>query len=243
MDLTRDFIEKIEEMSVPHRVEYNDRLYTDKSLKQIPVGPVVKTPLMTESLSSVVDYLEAGVDGDVLSGRPIIHVVEPDRVDLYMEMNEDKERDNPISASIDVCRFPFGRFMDAESFIIQLQSNFLQDEATQDLLKLVSNISQDSSVIQGDNGVSQQITARNGISLFYNTKMPNPVTLRPYRTFPEVEQPASSFVFRAQGDGNGVALALFEADGKAWKHQAIANIKDYFISAMQECGLEFVILA
>ncbi len=241
MDLTREFVEKIEEMSEPHQVEYYDRLYTDKPLKPLPIGPVVKIPLMTESLSSVVDYLKGGVDGDVLSGRPIIHVVEPDRVDLFMEMNEDKERDNPISASIDVCRFPFGRFMDAESFIIQLQSNFVQEEATQDLLKFVSNISQDSSVIQGDNGVSQQITARKGISLSYNAKMPNPVTLRPYRTFPEVEQPASSFVFRAQGDGNGVALALFEADGKAWKHQAIVSIRDYFLAALE--GFDVIILA
>ncbi len=117
----------------------------------------------------------------------------------------------------------------------------MQEEATQDLLKFVSNISQDSSVIQGDNGVSQQITARKGISLSYNAKMPNPVTLRPYRTFPEVEQPASSFVFRAQGDGNGVALALFEADGKAWKHQAIVSIRDYFLAALE--GFDVIILA
>lgn len=241
MDLTREFIEKIEEMSEPHYIDREGRLFTDKTMYPIPYGPVATTPLVTQSLSSVADYLRSGTDCKVMSGRPIVHVLSATEVDLYMEMNPDKERDNPISATIDVCRFPFGRFMDAESFIIQLQSSFVQDEAAQDLLKFVSKISQDSSVSQDDNGISQQVTARKGISLSYNTKLPNPVTLRPYRTFPEVEQPASSFVFRAQGDEDGVKLALFEADGKAWVHQAIVSIRDYFQKALE--GFDVIILA
>ena len=55
-------------------------------------------------------------------------------------------------------------------------------------------------------------------------KTPNPVTLRPYRTFNEVEQPASQFIFRINKMAN---LALFEADGGKWQLEAIGNIARY----------------
>lgn len=54
--------------------------------------------------------------------------------------------------------------------------------------------------------------------------MPNPVYLAPYRTFAEIEQPVSKFVFRME---SGPKAALFEADGGAWKNEAILKIKEY----------------
>lgn len=53
---------------------------------------------------------------------------------------------------------------------------------------------------------------------------PNPVSLRPYRTFTEVEQPSSSFIFRAK---TGPRFALMEADGGAWRSKAMKNIKAF----------------
>ena len=61
--------------------------------------------------------------------------------------------------------------------------------------------------------------------------VPNPVTLAPYRTFLEVEQPASKFIFRIKEGGQ---LALFEADGGAWQHEAILNIKNYLIEQLKD---------
>ena len=57
--------------------------------------------------------------------------------------------------------------------------------------------------------------------------VPNPVTLRPYRTFTEVTQPESEFVFRMKDDSMSVYCALFEADGGAWKREAMKNIKEH----------------
>lgn len=52
--------------------------------------------------------------------------------------------------------------------------------------------------------------------------------LRPYRTFLEVEQPESAFVFRMKQDNYGsVMCAVFEADGGAWKMDATQAIKEY----------------
>jgi hypothetical protein len=58
------------------------------------------------------------------------------------------------------------------------------------------------------------------------------VELRPYRTFREIEQPASKFVLRVKrgGEGQKPGCALFEADGGFWKLEAIENIRKYIAS-------------
>ena len=63
-----------------------------------------------------------------------------------------------------------------------------------------------------------------GVASLAQAKTPNPVTLRPYRTFNEVAQPASQFVFRINKSAN---LALFEADGGKWKLEAVERIANY----------------
>ena len=48
------------------------------------------------------------------------------------------------------------------------------------------------------------------------------------RTFMEVEQPESAFVFRMrQNERDGVECAIFEADGGAWMNAAMKNVKEY----------------
>lgn len=55
------------------------------------------------------------------------------------------------------------------------------------------------------------------------------IKLSPYRTFREIEQPESLFLLRMKRERGGVPyVALFEADGGQWKHDAITKIKMYF---------------
>lgn len=51
------------------------------------------------------------------------------------------------------------------------------------------------------------------------------VTLRPFRTFLEVEQPESVFILRLNSNGE---INLISADGGAWKLEAVRNIAGYF---------------
>ena len=71
--------------------------------------------------------------------------------------------------------------------------------------------------------------------------MPNPCVLRPIRTFTEVKQPKSAFVFRMeQGSNETVNAALFEADGGAWKIEAMENIKDYLRAELKDTGVKVI---
>ena len=58
--------------------------------------------------------------------------------------------------------------------------------------------------------------------------VPNPVKLIPYRTFQEVEQPSSLYVFRTKDDGGEPMFKLVEADNGLWKNAAMKKVKEYF---------------
>lgn len=79
-------------------------------------------------------------------------------------------------------------------------------------------------ITTGDDGISQQVTIKTGVATVGNAIVPNPVTLKPYRTFVEVEQPESKFIFRMK---DGPTAALFEADGGVWRNKAMHEIKKY----------------
>lgn len=65
--------------------------------------------------------------------------------------------------------------------------------------------------------------------------IPNPVRLIPYRTFLEVEQPESEFVFRiTEGRGGAPAFKLVAADGGRWEAVAVDNVKSYLMEALAD---------
>lgn len=99
------------------------------------------------------------------------------------------------------------------------------------LLDLLSRMSKDSGVTTRDNGVSQEVEARQGVSLKALVQVKPRVALRPFRTFLEVEQPESEFLLRLDDDGN---VGLFEADGGMWQQTAKASITAYFEDKLAE---------
>ena len=118
--------------------------------------------------------------------------------------------------------------MPAEEFIVYLQSMFVQDETTAKIMRIVGNLTQGTEMNVSDDGVTQRVTARAGVARVEVVDLPNPVTLRPFRTFMDIAQPASLFVLRIKADkDDGPICALYEADGGSWKNDAIATIKAY----------------
>lgn len=231
MDLTRDFLEKVAEMAQPNTLTEGIRTFVDKPMHMLVDEIAADTPLHTNSLSSVADYIKSNADFDALAsdGRKLIHVEDEKTVWLYTEMNSFKKRSALLLASAWVSSFPFGQWLSLENFIISVQANFVTDEHRDELLSFVATVKQDTGVEQQDDGVTQKVTTRSGVSLSRTSKVPNPITLRPFRTFSEVEQPESAFVFRIKAEeGCGVKAALFAADGDAWRHDAILKIRDYF---------------
>lgn len=58
-----------------------------------------------------------------------------------------------------------------------------------------------------------------------------------------MEQPESQFVFRMKEYKNeGIQCALFEADGGAWRLNAMANIKEYLEHELSDLE-QFTVIA
>jgi hypothetical protein len=76
---------------------------------------------------------------------------------------------------------------------------------------------------------------KTGITTKENVLVPNPVHLIPYRTFLEVEQPGSDFVFRvSEGRGGAPVFKLVAADGGVWESQALENVRNYLVEALKD---------
>jgi hypothetical protein len=126
-----------------------------------------------------------------------------------------------------------GKFMSIEEFIIGLQARFLDTPERTQVLRLFGTVKQEATRTASDDGMTQVVTSRNGAVMVAEVAVPNPVVLAPFRTFREVLQPASPFVLRVQG-GNVNALptvGLFEADGGAWRLDAVARVREWLLNA------------
>lgn len=220
-------IEKIETMSKPEKIVVDDRPYTTK-----PIYPVLEPriePLKINTLSGIVDYLAIKTDAALSADEMIIHIKSADSVDLITDIGVNfHERQTIINAKFTPKQFQYGRWHDLESFIIAVQTFFIQDETTSAILRITGNLASGTSVEHLDDGITQQVKAKAGIARVENVSLPNPITLRPYRTFLEIEQPPGQFVFRMrQTQNQGIECAIFEADCGMWQLTAIQSIYEW----------------
>ena len=230
---------KIKNVSLP---DGTVQVYSDRPMSLVEKHIPMADPVRMCTLTSLLDYIKEDVD--VMAGRMIIHVTSPEEVLLYSRLNEKRKREYLVTVKCQAPEFNYGRFMDHESFCIGVQSKFISDPNTDKelLLKFAGTVESGSVSEYGDDGVTQKATVRNGIASKTDAIVPNPVKLRPYRTFPEVEQPASSFIFRMK-ENDGVCCALFEADGGAWKNEAMCNIKEYLKENLADRLDQFTVIS
>ncbi len=211
-------------------VETEKGLFSKVPLTRVRL-PEIET-LGVSNLTSVVDFLKANIDQ--VETRLLIQVVSPREVRVLTPLEEDRNREEILRA---VAILPdnifYDRFIDTERFNIMLQSGFADNKDKKLLLKFTGLIQEEAVKKTGDDGVSQAVTIKTGVATVGDAVVPNPVVLAPYRTFPEVEQPESKFVFRMQ---EGPNAAIYEADGGAWKNEAMRRIKEYLVESLK--GLE-----
>lgn len=200
-------------------------MYSDKPLNRLETKLWKADALELHTLTGLVDYIKS--ETDEFAEKMIAEVHSPTMVRVYSQLDERREREILINAEAMVPDFCFGSFCEKEGFCIALQSNFIQNGDRDLLLKFTGTVEAGTVAQYGDDGVTQKATIKTGVASKGDAIVPNPVTLKPYRTFFEVEQPESSFIFRMKEGRESVACALFEADGGAWKVEAMQRIASY----------------
>ncbi len=237
----RDLIRKPESVkAVFNGIEYA----VDHNCVHKAMFPSWPEPIEGNTITGLVDFVN---DLSRSEAKPlIIHIKSPYRVSVFSELIKPwAARKYYYEAVANRSNFKFGMSMGSETFIINLQASFIKSDATKLLLKFVGNLKSGASHTSADDGVTQTSTARTGITQVESVKVQNPVTLAPYRTFQEVDQPESQYIFRMkQGDKDAKPkVALYECDDIRWGMEAMRSIADYLAGKLNSTEAKFNIIA
>lgn len=215
---------------------------TGKNFSRERLIPVIDergvAPLRVNTLTGLADYINSDLDKDFYKDQVLLIVDDEETATLVMKLDETtKFRHKIAQANLgEFAGFPFNDFIEAESFIIKLKAMFKDSDDQKTILQYVSRITNGESVTNEDDGVTQSTVLRKGMSgaLKENAKAPAMVNLKPFRTFREIEQPESLFLFRMrQSHNGGVQCGLFEADGGTWRIKAMASIQQFLTKKVE----------
>jgi hypothetical protein len=200
----------------PEILEIKGRTYCTRSLTRYG-KPDKAEPIKATTLTSLIDYITKR--RDELRESMIVQVVSPTEVRLYSGLLEERDREELFIATALLPHFEYGQEYDQEHFLVSLQSCFANtaDEFADDreaVAVLASNVVNTQAAAFSDDGITQQAVIKTGITTKEQALVPNPVKLTPYRTFLEVPQPQSDFIFRiSEGRGGAPSFKLVAADG------------------------------
>lgn len=113
---------------------------------------------------------------------------------------------------------------------IAMRTRFQETADTIYALKLLSDICCGAKVVYNDNGIATTVTTQKGVALQSNEQIRPIISLKPYRTFQEVEQPESIFLIRVNERG----ITFTEADGGMWKLRARQTVKAFLEEQLAE---------
>lgn len=200
----------------------NGETYTDGSLSRVPKVKHSPDRYAVKSLDAIANLIKTEIGK---ARVPLfIRIDTPTRVFVESSWDSEFDRDFLYQANCEEANFQPG-WRDHEKAIIELKSAFIPTEGQQYLLDLLSRLCVDDGVETTDNGVTQTVTTKQGVSLKQAENVRNIVGLKPFRTFREVNQPESMFLIRVDDKSR---VAILEADGEIWKIEAKLNIKAYF---------------
>lgn len=236
MESIKEAISYIADMAVkaeePKTIEINGKTYCTKELGRY-ARPDKARAINATTLTSLVDYIKE--KREELHERMIIQIISPEQVTLYSGLLDERDRETLFVVDALLPKFEYGTEYDQEEFLIAMQSCFKETPDRETVALFAGNIVNTQEAAFSDDGVTQQAVMKTGITTKDNVIVPNPVYLIPYRTFLEVEQPGSSFVFRvSEGRGGAPAFKLVTADGGFWAIQAMENIKNYLVEALKD---------
>lgn len=236
-----ELLDRLLELKRPETVSVDGRSYSTSAIE--PIKKPVAGAVSVRTLAGLVDLYRENMD-NVKSNEVGMHVVSHECVRLIgLEVDQWANRRTYVEAIRKEERgFQYGEWLGTESFIIGLQALFYPTDGQRQILSLVSNMTAGSLATSEDDGFSQRVTVQKSVAFKEDRTIKPIVSLQPYRTFSEIDQPVSNFLFRVRRTGESnqtVQCMLSEADGGAWKLIAMDSIKAW----LREQALDLPIIA
>lgn len=214
------------------RVIVEDREYSTK-----PLSPL-KPPKITNGIDvSTLDGLIETVrrNPDMIGHEDMVCVVESPssvRVVTGADVNW-RERHKLVFSEADLPESMLDKWLTNEDFQIVARTRLVDDAERARLLEVVSCISYEDKDSVEDDGISQAVTLKRGVTRKKEVGVvENPFTLKPFLTFHEIEQPEIPCILRLQRET--MRIGLFGSDGGAWKGDARKRIGEYLRERLPE---------
>ncbi|WP_306600722.1 hypothetical protein [Geothrix sp. 21YS21S-2] len=246
-DVTSETIQKILDISTPKTYDLTDvhgtqAVFSFEPLHQVLAAPPPEPKLVSvNTLAGFADLIRANLENEDFPFEYLIHVESETTVALKAKETDEYGRRLVLIRAQPVTfdKFKFGQWLDQETFAIAVASLFAETPDKDYVINLASSLTNEATSTSDDNGFTQKATVKAGLSHKAQVTIKPRVALAPFRTFPEVAQPVSEFVFRARITDSGPALMLIEADGGRWKVDAMKTIRE----AMEGFALEIPVIA
>jgi len=235
-------IQRVSETPQVLRIEGETYVFFNgEVVRYTPVDGAAPDTFTAYSLAGLIEWIKCDINGHFTEDAPtcVAHIIGPTEVRVETPCEGYAQR----SYALAVCKYgapqlPYDRRMDAEEFVIKLQTLFVENEKRDLVLRVVQNMREEQSMETADNGISQRVEIKQGVQGVDKAIFQNPAYLRPMRTFPEINQPESPFILRFH---SGPMVALYEADAGKWRVDAVRAIGEYLREAL--AGLNVVVIA
>jgi len=233
MSFIKDAIAYLVGLGQNKTYEIGGETYSDKDLVRIYEIPDRPQPITVTSLDSLVTLIAK--EHKHFTTPTFIKVVNERAIEVFSSYDrQDKGnsyyRHTYYNVACDAPRFKPGWY-DREGATTHLLSIFADNEGKNYVLDIISNLSQNSNVTTTDNGITQKVEMKSGVEIKSSTTIKPIVPLKPFRTFLEVEQPESNFLFRI---GDKLQIGFLEADGGKWVLEAKKNIAAYLAEHLKD---------
>jgi hypothetical protein len=131
-------------------------------------------------------------------------------------------------------RYDETEWMDPEDMIPAILTAFADSEHRAMLLKILGNVTMGATATLTDDGVTQQVATKRGLSLKGTSELPSPIMLQPLATYAEVRSTEQAYIFRAQGgsDTRPPTFRLFTVYDPTYKQRRMADIIDYLTGSV-----------
>ncbi len=228
-DITKEVIQTIQDAVKVQSIAVDGKDYLSRNIYLPPAEPV-PAPITVATLSGLVDFINSAGETELKDFRAV-QVVDHRTVNLLGNIaGRHKQRPVFVAAQVPSVNglVKFGQWHEQEEFMIWLQGAFVQEDQVKNLLRIIGTIQSDAVRVSADDGVSQRVTTKRGIFLANEETLPNPVTLQPFRTFPDIDQPFVRFVLRVDCDpGESPRLLLAETGDVGWMADRAAAVKAF----------------
>lgn len=240
--MLRDLGEYIEQLVngqvEPEIIEYEgiDYIKTSYGYEQLCKPKTHK--IEVNSLSGLVKMVKNSVsDSEEVYGihTPFIVRVDFNYIEVISALNADKSRNYLFEANPMIPSLRIGYDMSVEEMIILLSTSFIMTENTEKFINSLSSLRVVEEVEFNDDGVGQTVTAKKGASVNAKFQVQPIVKLKPIRTYEEIEQVESKFLFRVNKNGT---VCLRETDVGQWKYEVqkriVAYLEEYLKDLIEE---------